>query len=269
MPTPALELARGVADAVLYEGYLLYPYRRSSGKNQVRFQFGVLAPRRWIEARAPVPDGVAGSSESWWQQTEVLLEPPRAAADASAEPSLTVRLRFLQLQDKQVELARGDGGFTAVGGLDVDGDRHLSFAEAVPHELDLEVPLAEGERSLPLEIGGGTDIEAVLDRDGTALGRIRRTRQPLRASVTTAVRRCEAPFPLLALTVRTENAADPVDATASRDAALRHALIATHTVLAGAGPAGEGMRFVSLLDPPAWAEEAARARRNVRTFPVL
>src|SRR3954451_1192318 len=80
------EGARRVADAVLYEGYLLYPYRRSSGKNQVRFQFGVLAPRRWIETRGPVTDGVAGSSESWWQQTEVLLEPPRAAADASAEP---------------------------------------------------------------------------------------------------------------------------------------------------------------------------------------
>jgi len=39
------ESARAVADAVLYEGYLLYPYRRSSGKNRVRWQFGVLAPR--------------------------------------------------------------------------------------------------------------------------------------------------------------------------------------------------------------------------------
>ena len=31
--------ARQVADAVLYEGYLLYPYHQSSQKNQVRFQF--------------------------------------------------------------------------------------------------------------------------------------------------------------------------------------------------------------------------------------
>ena len=39
-----LELARAVADAVLYEGYLLYPYRASSAKNRSRWQFGVLGP---------------------------------------------------------------------------------------------------------------------------------------------------------------------------------------------------------------------------------
>jgi len=30
--------ARRVADAILYEGYLLYPYRGSARKNQFRFQ---------------------------------------------------------------------------------------------------------------------------------------------------------------------------------------------------------------------------------------
>ena len=39
-----LTAARTVADAVLYEGYLPYPYRSSSRKNQVRWQFGVLGP---------------------------------------------------------------------------------------------------------------------------------------------------------------------------------------------------------------------------------
>ena len=37
-------LARRIADAVLYEGYLLYPYRLSSAKNQFRWQFGIVAP---------------------------------------------------------------------------------------------------------------------------------------------------------------------------------------------------------------------------------
>ena len=36
--------ARLVADTVLYEGYVLYPYRASAQKNQLRWQFGVLAP---------------------------------------------------------------------------------------------------------------------------------------------------------------------------------------------------------------------------------
>jgi hypothetical protein len=44
-PACPFDEARAVADSVLYEGYLLYPYRRSSAKNRVRWQFGVLLPR--------------------------------------------------------------------------------------------------------------------------------------------------------------------------------------------------------------------------------
>ena len=68
-PFPSFELARKVADAVLYEGYLLYPYRASAAKNQARWQFGVLMPRLWSEA---------GPDEPWSTQTECLLEPEDA-----------------------------------------------------------------------------------------------------------------------------------------------------------------------------------------------
>ena len=34
-----------IANAVLYEGYMLYPYRPSSVKNRQRFNFGVLYPQ--------------------------------------------------------------------------------------------------------------------------------------------------------------------------------------------------------------------------------
>jgi len=36
--------AEKIARAVLYEGYLLYPYRRSALKNQWRWTFGGVAP---------------------------------------------------------------------------------------------------------------------------------------------------------------------------------------------------------------------------------
>ena len=36
-----------IARAVLYEGYLLYPYTRSAVKNQVRWTFGGLHPPSW------------------------------------------------------------------------------------------------------------------------------------------------------------------------------------------------------------------------------
>ncbi|HEV7516632.1 MAG TPA: hypothetical protein VGR07_10065, partial [Thermoanaerobaculia bacterium] len=59
----SFELAQKVADAVLYEGYVLYPYRASSSKNQVRFQFGVVAPEEYCR-------GEGRGSESHEMQTE-------------------------------------------------------------------------------------------------------------------------------------------------------------------------------------------------------
>src|SRR3982751_1086161 len=75
-----------VADAVLYEGYVLYPYRASAAKNQCRWQFGVVAPR------APHDDG-----EPWCAQTECLIRrDDRQPSVAKADPRVFVRVRFLR-----------------------------------------------------------------------------------------------------------------------------------------------------------------------------
>src|SRR3984893_12407822 len=83
----SIERARKIADAVLYEGYVLYPYRASSGKNQVRWQFGVLAPRPFSEA-----DG----SEPRSMQTECV-------ADVGDDSVFEIRVRCLQVQGRQVD----------------------------------------------------------------------------------------------------------------------------------------------------------------------
>ena len=71
--TPSWDRARAVADAVLYEGYLLYPYRGTSGKNQSRWQFGVLGPPGAADAGLGEDDTLAaqflvdGARRShWW-----------------------------------------------------------------------------------------------------------------------------------------------------------------------------------------------------------
>ncbi len=69
-----------IANAVLYEGYLLYPYRSSAIKNQQRFNFGVLYPRGYGEA-----------SE---MKTECL-------AMGGDEAAIEVKIRFLQLVDRE------------------------------------------------------------------------------------------------------------------------------------------------------------------------
>ncbi|MGW5156960.1 hypothetical protein ACWEPN_15925, partial [Nonomuraea wenchangensis] len=123
---PGFRAALAVADAVLYEGYLLYPYRRSSPKNQVRWQFGVLLPEPWARAHGLEGGGVAGSAESWWQQTECLFVAP-------ADAVVRGRLRFLQLRRRTPEERLPDGGHREA---DQVGEA-LSFDEAVPRELDV------------------------------------------------------------------------------------------------------------------------------------
>ena len=248
-----------MADAVLYEGYLLYPYRRSSSKNRVRWQFGVLAPRPWLEATgsAGATDTcVAGSADAWHQQTDCLVQ-------ATDKATVEVRLRFLQLQHRSVEAPGPDGSFHTVDALDVDGQRHLTFDEAVPKEFDVVAVLRElhrGPHTVEIRAPGGEDVE-LLD---SGAGRVVRRRWPVAATVRLSVTTVDAPSPLLRLRLVTENTADSVAADASRADALRTSLVATHSLLGVRGGS-----FLSLLDPPAWTAQAAKECRNVHTFPVL
>src|ERR1700735_5436632 len=76
-----------IAKAVLYEGYLLYPYRPSSVKNQQRWNFGVLCPQSYSEAQ--------NGTEAWIMQTECLVE-------GGLLTGLEIRVRFLQLVARTV-----------------------------------------------------------------------------------------------------------------------------------------------------------------------
>ena len=80
-----LDQARAVADAILYEGYLLYPYRKSAQKNQSRFQFGVLMPPAY---RAVDPCEPSAS------QAECLLE-------CGDEARIWILARFLHLRRRE------------------------------------------------------------------------------------------------------------------------------------------------------------------------
>src|SRR5687768_17121435 len=79
MRTPVVDQ---IADALLYEGYLLYPYRLTALKNRYRWMFGVLFPHDFSRA--------AGETEAWAAQTECLLR-------GEPDTTLQVRIRFLHL----------------------------------------------------------------------------------------------------------------------------------------------------------------------------
>ena len=245
-----LAQARVIADAVLYEGYLLYPYRASSSKNQSRWQFGVLGPPR---------ASALAFGEDPRMSMQCLLE-------VGTSPSVAVHLRCLQLQDRSVEKL-SDGKHIPRSRLDVDGESLLSWQEAV--ECDIPLPpyalagALGGSGDPPVqtavEVPGGEETETVRDRAGRTVGRIVRRRSPLFATVGITA---EADDGLVRLTVSVENA-HPDEALA-KDDAIRLSLIGAHVLVKA-----DDARFVSLLEPPDAATEAASRCRQQRCFPVL
>lgn len=229
----------------------------NTAESRVRWQFGILAPRRWVEWDGQIGESVAGSVESWHQQTECILD----VEPSAPEHLLHIRVRFLQLQAKTVE-RRIEEGFEPVESLDVGDARYLSFDEAVPRECDFVVSLAEllaDGRSFPIRLSEGVQIEPLGDD-----AQIVRRRWPVEATTTITAEHLDAPHAACRLRIRTENTISTVVPTMTRAEALRHSLIATHTLLRG-----RGLRFLSQSEPPDWAESHVAACRNIHTFPVL
>ncbi|GAB3715023.1 hypothetical protein [Nocardiopsis nanhaiensis] len=257
--------ARAVADAVLYEGYLLYPYRASSAKNRVRWQFGVLGPEGADSS---------GAGEGSAMATDCLLQ---GADDAE----VGVRARFLQLQARTVERYLGDGRYSPVSVLDGAGGPWLSWDEAVDREVDLGRigvgALRAGAAELEVGVPGGVDVQELYDGEGALVGRVVRRRWPLSASLRLSGVRHERSGNEGSLhTVRLELTntrtwplqEDPAEADRQhadeRSRALRYSLISAHLTLQAFGG-----RFVSVIDPPEAAQAAARECRSHRLWPVL
>ncbi|MDQ3156622.1 MAG: hypothetical protein M3Q98_07860 [Actinomycetota bacterium] len=241
---PNLSLARAVADAVLYEGYLLYPYRASATKNQSRWQFGVLGPRGASEA------GVGEEASMW---TDCMV---RDGDDLRLE----IYLRFLQLQRRTVARVVGMD-YVDVEQLTIGSSQWTSWDEATEHEELVGVfdrdALIEG---LDLEVGidGGEDIEDLVDDDGHVVGRVVRRREPLRARFTVTAHALDG---FVGLTVRIDNVT--ADDDCDKESAIARSLIGTHLLLASSTD------FVSMVDPPAEVKDRVDAGVRHRCWPVL
>lgn len=94
-----------IADAILYEGYLLYPYRKSALKNQHRFNFGLLEPNGYFQTQVLV----LGNSENF-----------------------SVTVRFLQIQHRQVTDEQGNNVET----LEIDGETFETWDETIERKIE-------------------------------------------------------------------------------------------------------------------------------------
>lgn len=246
-------LARQVADAVLFEGYVLYPYRASAAKNRLRWQFGVLVPPGWG----------AECEEHDFQHTECLMEPKAGA-------TLSVEVRFLHARRRTVQRARPDGGYETVPELRLDDRVLVPWDEGDEERVEVVASVAEllGDGvTYPFRRPAREDTAPVLDAAGRTVGRLIRRCEEISGAIRLSARELEGPYRTVRLTAVVENTSDwtpPEGRGADRDAALPRSLVATHLLMALSTGS-----FLSMTDPPEWAKGAVAACRNLHTWPVL
>lgn len=244
-----LTAGRKVADAVLYEGYLLFPYTARARKNQLRWQFGVVVPRAYSEN---------GNGEPWRMQTEALFEP-------SGEPECEVLVRFLHVESRTVEKCEGES-FVPVEALRVDGEEHITWEEAREREVTC---VQRGDGAVvrtEIEVPPSVSTQILRSNDGTMQGRIVRRCCALRGAVTVSVEPAAA-MRKIRIEIENHSQVDSHGAQVSsveRSVALRTSFISAHTLMV----LRSGL-FLSLLDPPEDAAELVKGCKNQHTWPVL
>ena len=258
-----LDRVEKIAETVLYEGYMLYPYRPSSVKNQQRWNFGVLYPRSWSNQQS----GVDRRS----MQTECLLK-------TNESTRLTIRIHFLQIVQRSIakivsptpeppETTKPPLEF--IDRLELTGRVYQPWQEAVERELSYDnLDPADFATMDPLlfDFPAGKSLDYLRDEQGVAVGAIIREWRALNGSV--EIRSLNCRDNVVKITVQVENltGADPAISldSDSREGILLHSLVSAHTILGA-----DNGEFLSLLEPPAGFEQEAAQCQNLGTWPVL
>jgi hypothetical protein len=254
----SLDLVEKIAEAVLYEGYMLYPYRASAVKNQQRWNFGVLAPQEYSEQQ--------NGTEAAAMQTECLFR---------TEPStrLSVKIRFLQTVDRSLgrlshpvpSLPADDQiRFEPVDKLELAGRTYIPWQEAREREVCAltEHPTGNLLRHLNFfQFAAGHEMDPLRDDAGLVAGVLIRDWKQLYGDVEVILSRFQDDVGKITVSIRNLTSSRPQE---NRADALKYSFLSTHTIL----QLKDG-EFISLLDPPDQLKSLAAACSNAGTWPVL
>ena len=238
------EQIREIADAILYEGYLLYPYRRSSIKNRQRWTFGVVYPQSYSQAQ--------GINEPWQMRTECLVA-------GSGETRLDITMRFLHLlkhtTEQEEKEARNyetweEGRAREIAGQDISLHEITGQARRVAISFPEEHLIEPGQETIRIQrfIAGTMTISAEQIKEGLF-------RVTVIIENTSMIKSGDSG--------KIKDEQKPQQGY-QRDEVLLHSFVSTHTIL----QVRQGT-FISLLEPPDELTDAAKACQNTHTWPVL
>ena len=237
-----------IVNAVLYEGYVLYPYRPAV-KNQQRWTFGSLFPRAYCEANG---------GESSRMQTECIV-----CGDENT--TLHANVRFLHLIDRVIDVVEPSGEiggrFGRVESVRVGDCLCPSWQEAVERDAILP-PLRLGNQAIQsaFTFAASSHVEPI--QDSNTVARIERIQHTLTLAVHVSAQREAAG--LFRITVQVENQTAIESVAISRTQALLRSLASMHAILGV-----EQGEFISLVDPPEEARSLAKRCTNIGVWPVL
>ena len=243
-----MDAAKKIAEAVLYEGYILWPYRRSTMKNQQRWTFGGVYPKEYSEAR--------GGDDPWLMQTQCLVS-------GSEESTVEIKVRFLHVTERKVGRKNGED-LEFVDELRVGRELYLTWDEAAEREIAVGrftiSELLESPKRTGIDIPAGRAEEPLEDSSGEVVGALVRSWRALSGTVEVEAEPLRAGT--FRVTVRITNTT-PWGGK-DRESTLRQTFASTHTTLEV-----EGGEFVSMTDPPEELREFADGCENKKTWPVL
>ena len=251
------EQVKEIANAVLYEGYLLYPYRQSAIKNRTRWTFGAVYPREYSEAN--------GGIEPWTMHTECLVQ---GHVD---DISLDITVRFLHLLLRTVtrpEIAKNDRPEETFSEWSL-ASRYTDepLQEGVEREVGVEnISLREllsSPKRVTIEFPAMWTVEPSMEEMRAEI--IREQQAVSGAFVISAEAIHHHPENAFKLSVEIENTTPGTGAvTNRRDEVLFQSFVSTHTILR----VHRGS-FISLLEPQEEVQVLVGGCHNERTWPVL
>jgi hypothetical protein len=254
-------LLDGIVHAVLYEGYMLYPYRPSAVKNRQRFNFGVVYPRAYSQAQ--------GGTDACMMQTECLVK-------GNEDAQCVVSVRFLRMVERSVgrvlsprsELVSvTESNIAEVQRLQVNGKTFMAWQEAVEEAIEVTEfnlsALAAQPMQWPFRLSAKQDREAIPDERGLIVGILQRDKASIRGRIELSAEAVKQGVFKLRAQISNETRMDgPLPLL--REAALMGSLVSAHTIL----EVRQG-EFLSLVDPPEEYRSFACACQNIGTWPIL
>lgn len=247
--------------ALLYEGYALFPYKRTATKNMKPVPFGVVYPQHYNFHHAEAHSHL---------QTECIVK-------GNADLEMEIKVRFLHLRIKNllervengVVDERDENGFHAVESLQSGDENYVSGWEAiereiasgnvsisklVQHGMECRIEFPEAEESRFLHNSANESVGKQIIRLSPLVGLMTISARPIDG--------WENFFKITVKVINTTRVKNPN--TASRNEIFKQSFLSTHTILRASG--GE---FISVFAPEEQWQAVVAQCQNINTWPVL